>query len=91
MHRHNILLDETFVAKVADFGFVTPLPEDIGSTAVVTAEGVVGLAGTQGYLPPEHCDGKRGVKSDVYRYGIVSCYSCTEDYYYDCYWCIGLP
>ena len=68
----------TFVATVADFCFVTPLTKDIGSTAVVTAEGVVGLAGTWGYLPPEHCDGKRGVKSDMNRYGIVSCNSCTE-------------
>ena len=37
----------------------------------MTVGGAVGLAGTRGYLPPKHCDGKRGVKSDVYSYGIV--------------------
>ena len=69
--RHNILLDEAFAPKLADFGFVTPLPQNVGSTLLVTVAGAVGLAGTRGYLPPEHCDGKRGVKSDVYSYGIV--------------------
>ena len=65
MYRHNILLDDTFGAKVADFGFMTPV------TCVMTAAGTVQLAGTRGYLPPEYVDGKRGSKSDVYSYGIV--------------------
>ena len=70
-HRHNILLDAGFTPKLADFGFVTPLPESVGSTSLITVVGAVRLAGTRGYLAPEFSDGKRGVKSDVYSYGIV--------------------
>ena len=70
--RHNILIDENFSARVADFGFVTPLPENVGSTSVISAKGSVLLAGTRGYLAPEFTDGKRRAKSDVYSYGIVS-------------------
>ena len=66
------MVDENFSAKVADFGFVTPLLENVGSTSVMTVAGAVGLAGTKGYLAPEYSDGKRGAKSDVYSYGIVS-------------------
>ena len=68
---HNIL-DIGFTQKLADFGFVTPLPEHVGSTSLLTVAGAVGLAGTRGYLPPEFADGKRTIKSDVYSYGIVS-------------------
>ena len=68
----NILLDVGFIPKLADCGFVTPLPMDVGSTSMITVAGTVALAGTRGYLPPEFADGKRGVKSDVYCYGIVS-------------------
>lgn len=39
--RHNVLIDDNFTAKVADFGFVTPLPQNVGSTAVVTAAGAL--------------------------------------------------
>lgn len=59
-------------AKVADFGFVTPAPLNVGSTAVVTAVGTVKLAGTRGYTAPEYIDGRRGPLSDVYSYGVVS-------------------
>ena len=59
-------------AKVADFGFATPLPAQIGSTKLMTVAGTVGLAGTRGYVAPEFNDGKRGVKTDVFSYGIVS-------------------
>ena len=58
--RQNVLIDESFMAKVADFGFVTPLPTNVGSTAIVTARGAIGLAGTRGYTAPEYADGKRG-------------------------------
>ena len=69
---HNVLIDDNFTAKVADFGFITPLPQNVGSIAVVTAAGAISLAGTRGYTAPEYADGKRGTKSDVYSYGVVS-------------------
>lgn len=71
-HSHNILLDEGCRGYLADFGFATALPVQHGTTCVVTAVGAVSLAGTRGYLAPEFSDGKHGVKSDVYSYGIVS-------------------
>lgn len=70
--RHHILLDECCRVYLADFGFATAMPIQHGSTCVVTAVGAVSLAGTRGYLAPEFADGKHGVKSDVYSYGIVS-------------------
>ena len=58
---------------MADFGFVSPLPIQSGSTSIVTAVGAIALAGTRGYLAPEFTEGKHGIKSDVYSYGVVSC------------------
>ena len=71
-YRQNILLDSKLNAVIADFGFVTPLPETIGSTTVVTAAGALSLAWSRGYLAPEISDGKHGTASDVYSYGVVS-------------------
>ena len=72
-HRHNILLDETFTPKVADFGFLTPVPPKIvGTTSLMTVAGAISLAGTRGYVAPEYNDGRRGPRTDVYSYGIVS-------------------
>jgi len=68
----NVLLDAALTPRVADFGFVTPLPINVGSTAIVTAAGAMTLAGSRGYLAPEFSDGKHGIKSDVYSYGVVS-------------------
>ena len=51
---------------------MTPLPTNVGSTGVVTAIGAIGLAGTRGYTAPEYADRKRGPKTDVYMYGVVS-------------------
>lgn len=48
------------------------MPTNVGSTSVVTAAGAIGLAGTRGYTAPEYADGKRGTKTDVYSYGVVS-------------------
>ena len=68
----NVLLDANLVAKLSDFGFAMQLPQQVGSTQLITA--VVGgtLAGTRGYLAPEYIEGKHGVKSDIYSYGLVS-------------------
>ena len=70
--RHNILLDATPTPKVTDFGFVTPMPVNVGSTAIVTAAGSMTLAGSRGYTAPEFTEGRHGIKSDVYSYGVVS-------------------
>ena len=58
-------MDDWLHPRVADFGFATPLPSNIGSTKLLTVCGSVRLAGTRGYVAP-------GVKTDVYMYGIVS-------------------
>ena len=60
------------VKVIVNFGFVTALPESVGSTTVVTAAGALSLAWNRGYLAPEISDGKHGVASDVYSYGVVS-------------------
>ena len=70
--RQNILLDAALTPKVADFGFVTPMPVNVGGTAIVTAAGAMTLAGSRGYLAPEFTEGRHGIKSDVYSYGVVS-------------------
>ena len=75
---HNILLDETLTPRIADVGFVTPMPLNVGCTAIVTVAGAMTLAGSRGYLAPEFTDGKHGIKSDVYSYGVVSySYTCV--------------
>ena len=90
--RQNILLDENFCAKLADFGFVTALPTQVGSTTLVTAVGTVALAGTRGYIPPESIEGKHGVRSDVFSYGVVSVnvmfleYLCVIFLFKQCHW-----
>ena len=67
-----MLLDEGMRAVVADFGFVSALPETVGSTTVVTAAGALCLAWSRGYIAPEVTDGKHSAASDVYSYGVVS-------------------
>ncbi|KAI3682869.1 hypothetical protein L1987_83199 [Smallanthus sonchifolius] len=61
----NILIDEKFRAKVADFG-LTKLTE-VGSGSLQTR-----LVGTFGYMPPEYAQyGEVSPKVDVYAFGVV--------------------
>ncbi|KAH9289275.1 hypothetical protein KI387_033392, partial [Taxus chinensis] len=63
---HNILLDEDFNAKVADFGLAKLLNKDV--SRVVT----VHVRGTPGYIAPEFVmEYAITAKSDVYSYGMV--------------------
>ncbi|KAI9119202.1 hypothetical protein K1719_009877 [Acacia pycnantha] len=61
----NILLDEKFEAKVADFGLAKFNPE--GMTHMSTR-----VAGTMGYVAPEYAlYGQLTERSDVFSYGVV--------------------
>ncbi|KAL4569451.1 hypothetical protein LXL04_025089 [Taraxacum kok-saghyz] len=61
----NILLDEKWVPKIADFGMAKLYPED--QTHVHTR-----VAGTNGYMAPEYVmRGNLSVKADVYSFGVV--------------------
>ncbi|KAK2431233.1 lysM domain receptor kinase [Trifolium repens] len=61
----NILLNENFTAKIADFG-LTKLT-DIASSTDKTDH----MAGTFGYMPPENIYGRISRKIDVYAFGVV--------------------
>ncbi|EOA12886.1 hypothetical protein CARUB_v10025859mg [Capsella rubella] len=62
----NILLDQHYKAKLADFGLSRSFP--VGGESHVSTV----IAGTPGYLDPEYYHTSRlGEKSDVYSFGIV--------------------
>ena len=45
---------------------------NVGSTAIVTAAGAMTLADSRDYTAPEFTEGRHGIRSDVYSYGVVS-------------------
>ena len=48
LQAYKILLDAVLTPKVADFGFVTPMAVNVGSTVIVTAAGAMTLASSRG-------------------------------------------
>ena len=67
--RANILITQSFNAKLADFGFAREMPTRTKGRTMVTASII---AKSDGYFPPELHSGCYSAKSDVFSYGVVS-------------------
>ncbi|KAJ0736021.1 putative protein kinase RLK-Pelle-LRR-I-1 family [Helianthus annuus] len=64
----NILLDDTWVAKIADFGLSKLQGTNQQGTTLITNN----VAGTEVYLDPEYVNtGKLKKESDIYSFGVV--------------------
>ncbi|XP_070559071.1 interleukin-1 receptor-associated kinase 4-like [Ptychodera flava] len=63
----NVLLDEDYVGKVADFGLVRFGPSDPKASSIVTTT----VFGTSPYMPKEAFQGLITDKLDTYSYGVV--------------------
>jgi len=63
----NIMLDDSFNAKLGDFGLARLVDHEKGSQSTTI------IAGTMGYIAPEYfTTGKATKESDIYSFGIVS-------------------
>lgn len=61
----NVMLDSSFNVKLCDFGLARLMDHELGPQKT-------GLAGTLGYLAPEHViTGQASKESDVYSFGVV--------------------
>ncbi len=73
----NILVDETGVAKLADFGLAKDVSEDNNQTDLTVAGSAMG---TPAYMSPEQCMGRPlDVRSDIYAFGVTSYLALTGE------------